>query len=237
MNTIQHSFTFVGLVLAATVLAGLIVRRRLSASRAFGLYLLVVTLVSAAYLTGSTWFLSPEHWLLKEAVYATLRLAVAVELMLHTFRRFPGAMVRSRRLLVLLGVAIVGATAVPLGSLERQVLLGQALPRLTYGTAWLFTALGALVLWYHVPLRAMHKAILIGFVPYLLTFSLVLHSLQSFGWVQHHLAAGYANSAAYNLMLAYWACIAWRRARVEPVDDGRHWAGLSAATDDAHSGP
>ena len=84
-------------------------------------------------------------------------------------------------------------------------------PRIANGTAWLFGALFALILYYRLPLHPLHKAIAFGFMAYLLllTFGLDLLKRSDFAALP---IVSYASSLGYTLVVAYWAWAAWRRA-------------------------
>jgi hypothetical protein len=55
-----------------------------------------------------------------------------------------------------------------------------------------------------------HKAILTGFVPYLLVFTIGLNAIDSYGWSDSvRKTVNYVHTSAYILLLAYWARAAW----------------------------
>jgi hypothetical protein len=83
-------------------------------------------------------------------------------------------------------------------------------PYVLAGTVWLFLAISALILWYRLPVVPLHKALLLGFVPYLLIFTVAINLLKAFGG-NVRAYAGYLKSAAYVALVAYWAVVAWRR--------------------------
>ena len=152
-----------------------------------------------------------EFWVLKENVHTVLKLTLAVELLVRIFRPFPSAYAAARR-----GMLVV---AVVMAALLQRVLLqgtgydavvGRVHPLVTDGTVWLFLALGAYCLWYHLPLDSVHKAVLIGLVPYLLVYSVVQRAVVALGWE----AASVLNRSApvaYLALLAYWCAVVWRR--------------------------
>ena len=78
------------------------------------------------------------------------------------------------------------------------------------GTVWLLSALGLLSLWYHLPLDSIHKAILIGFVPYLLVYSVVHRAVAALG-TERGDAFNSTAPIAYLALLVYWAWVAWKR--------------------------
>jgi hypothetical protein len=152
--------------------------------------------------------------MLKQALYDCLRLAIAVELAYRTFQAFPGAQSTARRvvfaILVVTSLALIG---VPSGlSAGSPALYSAALrewePRVMTGTIWLMNGLAVLVVWYRVPIHAYHKAILLGFVPFLLIFTTLLRLLQIYGWEVLPLVQS-AEPAAFLLLMAWWAYAAW----------------------------
>ena len=67
----------------------------------------------------------------------------------------------------------------------------------------------------------LHKALLLGFVPYLLVFTVAINLLRAFGG-DARAVAGYLKNVAYQVLLAYWVYAAWRRwpaaGRREPAE-------------------
>ena len=88
-------------------------------------------------------------------------------------------------------------------------------PRVLMGTIWLLNALALLVIWYRVPLHMYHRAILLGFVPYLLVFTTILRMLRHYGWEILPLVQS-AEPAAYMLLVGWWCYAAWAP---EPAPD------------------
>src|SRR5262245_29988831 len=209
MKDPQWWLAVLGEVLLGLLLAGLVARHRVRRCYSFALYVLVV-LTCELLITG--WpqrFLRWDFWLLKEILHNVLKFAIALELAARTFRAFPGARhtLRGVVFLVVIGTLIsvvTGPTAETLPDLASKLL-----PRILYGTIWLFTALAAVILWYRLPVDLFHKSILVGFVPYLLVFTVALNLLDSIGWHLEELAS-YLQTSAYLLLLAYWGYAAWR---------------------------
>jgi hypothetical protein len=196
-------------VLVLVTLAGIVARHRARLCWSFVAYLAVVlagnSLVSfwpARFFTG--WF-----WMLQQALYDALKMGIAVELAYRTFQAFPGAQATARRVLfVLLLSTSLAAIGVPRDSSYPAVFV-ELEPRVLTGTIWLLNGLALLVIWYRVPLHAYHKAILLGFVPYLLIFTTLLRLLQHYGWQVLPVVQS-AEPAAYMLMVAWWAYAAWQ---------------------------
>src|SRR5688572_14624680 len=167
----------------AVVLAGLGVRRRLTACVTFVAYLVVVAVSDGLIVTWPETYFRRPFWVLKESVLAFLKLAMGLELMVRIFRHFPGAYAATRAVVVLL-VVVLGALVRSAASEGTDYLafVGRLHPYVNDGTVWLLVALGAASLWYHLPLDSIHKAILIGLVPFLLVYSVVMRALAAVGW-------------------------------------------------------
>lgn len=218
MTSRQFVIVYIEIGLVFAVLLGLFVRSRVALTRAFTAYLASVLWSLILPVAYSASLQARAHFLVAEGIQGLMRVAVALELTVHTFRAFPVARTQSLRLVWLVLVITAGAVALPVATLDYHTVVDHALPRLLYGTAALFAGLGAIVLWYRLPVAPIHKAILMGFVPFLLIFSVALHSLREFEWV-HVDVANYAHMLAYTALLGYWAYAAWRRDPVGSVAD------------------
>ena len=209
MTGVQEAIGRLGFLLYPAALAGLAFRRRLGACYAFSGYLAAVFVADVLVLLWPGRFYRWQFWIAKEAVHSVLKLAIALELAVRTFGAFPGAQAAARRLLVIVVVLTYAAVlAVPVEP-EYKVLAGTVLPRILNGTIWLFTAVAGLVLWYRLPVDPLHKAILLGLVPYLLVFTMALNALDAFGWDLRDPLA-YVHTGAYLALLIYWTYAAWR---------------------------
>src|SRR5260370_26622509 len=230
-------------VLTLAVLVGLFRRRRYRVCYSFVGYLLAVlvgdmllfvgpnNLQEGGWLynfLGNEGFYSRRFWLAKEVLLNLLKFAVALELAYRTFRAFPGARSTARRVLFVAFAAIVVSVAAFLPQVSEvndtdliNRLAGQLQPRVLNGTVWLLTGIASLVLWYRLPVDRFHKAILTGFVPFLLVFTLALNAIDSHGWSDPILkAVNYVHTLAYVLLLAYWARAAWAPLAVPAVARG-----------------
>jgi len=242
-DIVQIAVACMVLVLTVTVLAGLFVRRRYRVCYSFVGYLLGVLVgdlllfVGPSSLQESDWlygilgkggFYSRPFWLAKELILNFLKFAVAIELAYRTFRAFPGALSTLRRVLFLVFAAIVVSVAAFLPQVSEvkdadliNRLAGQLQPRVLSGTVWLLTGIASLVLWYRLPVDRFHKAILTGFVPFLLIFTIALNAIDSHGWGDPiRRAVNYVHTLAYVLLLVYWARAAWAPQAVPAVARG-----------------
>jgi hypothetical protein len=198
------------------VLAGLVARRRSTSCYSFTSQLLAVLVSDTLILAWPGRFYTRDFWFMKDSFIHFLTFAVAAELAFRTFRGFPGALWTSKRVLLVIVALTVLVALDPFSprSYDIDTLTGQVYSRLVNGSVWLFTAIGALILWYRLPVDPLHKAILIGFVPYLLVFNVALNAMASYGWDRVRLYMSYADTTAYLAVVAYWAYAAWHPGRV-----------------------
>jgi hypothetical protein len=195
--------------LAAAVLAALLVKGHWRSCYTFVLYLASFVIFEGATLAWPGRFFRLDFWLVKEATEALLKLAVAFEIAVRVFERLPTARV-TFALAFLTGLVAIAIAMAPTVGADAATVARVGLPRLLYGTALIFVGLLGVCLWYHVPLYPIHKVVLVGFVPYLVAFTVVLQALQTFGW-DVRVPANYLNTVAFISLLAFWTRAAWRR--------------------------
>jgi hypothetical protein len=212
MNTLQWWLGVLGELILAGILVGLLVRRRAGRCYSFTVYVTAVliceVLITALPGPFHTW----NFWVFKEILLTVIKFAIALELTARIFRAFPGARSTARGVtLVVVSVSLAAVLALPAANPGFPELASHVFPRIVNGTIWLFTALAAVILWYRLPVDLFHKAILVGFVPYLLVFTVALNLLVVFEGREKWLEmASYLQSAAYVLLLGYWGYAAWR---------------------------
>lgn len=195
--------------LAAAILVGLLIRGHWRSCYSFALYLASFVVFEGAILAWPGRFFHLDFWLAKEAVEGLLKLSVAFEIAARVFERLPAA--RSTVALAFLASLLAISIAVaPTVGADVTTMAKFGLPRLLYGTALIFAGLLGACFWYHVPLYPIHKAVLVGFVPYLVAFTVVLQLLQTLGW-EIRGPANYLNTVAFVSLLAFWTRAAWRR--------------------------
>jgi len=199
-------------VAIVVALVGLVYRRRYAHCWSMAAYLLGVLVCELLIALWPARFFTPWFWLVKQAVYDVLKMAVAMEVAYRVVQAFPGAMRTAKRSAVfLLGVSTVVIFTAPLAAGYHTVAEWE--PRTLSAIVWLFALTALLVVWYHLPLRAWHRAILIGFTPYLLFFGAILGVLQHSGW-QLLSWMGVVDSFAYLAAMAWWAYAAWAPERI-----------------------
>lgn len=212
--------SFVGIALNATLLVALVMRDRYKACILFPLYVAAVLVPVFLFAVWPERFYTWPNYLLRETVHNLLKFAIALELGYRTFRAFPGAWTQAKRLIlviiVVIAVVVFAAITAQRDPADIQV---EWHARVLNGTIWLFTGIAAVVLWYRLPVDPFHKAILVGFVPYLLVFSFGMRALVEIGWEQSRLYQR-VHALAYVLLLAYWNRAAWAREPVRAFEPG-----------------
>jgi hypothetical protein len=224
MPIAQQAILLVTNLLLFAILVGLCVRGRLRLGYSFPAYVLAVLVLSSLIGLRPERFRTWSFYWGKESVYSVLKVAVALELTVRVFQAFPAAQRAAKGALLVVSAITVAAVwaASPDPALSRG---GQAqwadlvlalYPRITNGTAWLFGALFAVILYYRLPLHPLHKAIAFGFMAYLLLLTLALDQLKrtEFGALR---LMSYVSSLGYALVAGYWAWVAWRPDDPPPV--------------------
>ncbi len=195
-------------ILVLLTLAGILARRRWSLCWSFTAYLAVILICNSLVSFWPERFYQPWFTLVRTGLYDGLKVAIALELAYRTFQAFPGARATARQMILLLVIVSSAVLiAMPWDSSYPSALLEWE-PRILTATIWQLNALAVLVIWYRVPIHAYHKAILMGFVPYLLVFTILLRLLNHYGWKILPLVQA-ADPAAYMLLMGWWAWAAW----------------------------
>ncbi len=206
----QYTILWTGSATLLVTLVGLFVRGRQRVCRSFTVYIAAVLFPQLLYLTWPDRFYTGDFWMLAEVVHCILKFVIALEVGFLVLRRFPGASRSGRWVgLVVVWAIFFAIFALPAENPDYYAIAGKLLPRILNGTVWLFVALAGVILWYRLPLHPLHKAIVLGFVPYLLVFSVAMTVLDTFGW-QHRLPTAYFHTLAYLALEIYWAWAAWR---------------------------
>lgn len=218
MSPLDRAASAATVLLAVAALAGLVVRRKLHVCLLFPVYLLSAALGHAALLAFPVALWNWQFWAATDVVQAALRLGVAIEIAIKTFRPLPAAG-RMLRLYFLVAIVAIAARVLLFprefaDAFELALVVGW----ISYGVAFLFTGLLLIVLYYAVPLDPLHRAIAIGVAvaSAVLAFA---HTIPA----QDHWGRAWLSATAYPLVLAAWTISAWRRDT---------WRGLSPASVD-----
>ena len=132
---------------------------------------------------------------------------MALELAYRVVRAFPGAM-RTARVSALALLACSTAVIVAGPWAAGYHAMAEWQPRMVFGVVSLFTLTALVVLWYNLPVRGWHRALLMGFSAYLLVFTVVLNVLRTQGW-QTLAWLGLLDGVAYLALTIWWAFSAW----------------------------
>lgn len=224
-----------GVTVMLVLLAGLAVRGRVGLCWTFPVYLGTIALADLLMLVWPERFRWQWFWFAKELLITTLRFALALELTYRIVRAFPTARATVRGVLLgvlLLTLGIVFSGTGDLVSVEGAPILEPLIthlqPLVLSGAIWLLTGIAAVILWYRLPVHPLHKAILVGLVPYLLLFTVSLNMIGSWGWEVSELVNRFA-ALAWLAVLGFWATVAWRPGDV-PARAPVREAGLRRAT-------
>jgi len=221
MSLPQILISVSALSLLLVVFAGIVAKKRYATTVVFATYIALVFSTDLLMLAWPGTFYTTGFYALKEDVINGLRFAVALEMSYRIFRAFPTAKQTARRVLrVLLASTLVAVLFATADAVDAPALLDRVQPRVVSASVWLFTALAGLILWYRLPVDAFQKAILVGWVPYLLVFSAALT------YVGSHISqlpdannriieiTNYVHTLAYLGLLVFWARAAWAPAGV-----------------------
>jgi hypothetical protein len=207
MSTLQLVLTGLGDLQMFALLAILIVRRHYQRLPIFTIFV-GGTIASSTFLRlNYTW----NGFMIYSVVLAALRFGLALELTRCIFGAFPAAAATARRAMfaILLVTAIIAFVMTSPSAADTRV-HAEAVPRLGATVIWILTALAGLVLWYRLPLAPLPRAILIGYAPYLLFYTVGISLLFSSEAQLYRTLFEYVNFLASTLLVAYWMRVAWR---------------------------
>jgi hypothetical protein len=196
-------------------LIGLWRRGRLNECRSFLAYAAAIIVIGEITALWREQFFTYTWYLRSQAVYNVFKFAVALELGVRVFRAFPVALARLRLFTIaILGVTTYAVVASPFEVDLKRLFLDRE-PTIQAGVIWLMTSEMLLILWHRLPVTDFQKAILLGFVPYLLVFDTLMKVLRlldvATGVPMEYMGVG--NSTAYLSACAWWAWAAWRPSR------------------------
>jgi len=197
-------------IVMLALLVGMAWRGRLGQCWAFSAYVVAALIGNALASFWPERFYTASFWMFKQAVYDLLKMAIGIELAYRAFAAFPGAW-RTARLLLL---AVLAASTITLAVFTPRASYATVWdwqPSILTAAVWLLTATALIVTWYHVPIGAWPRVIMLGLAPYLLTFATVLRLIQRRGgtieWV------GLLDSVAWLVLMGFWVYTAWGRDR------------------------
>ena len=207
MTSLQAMLGHLTTALLWLVLAGILYRRRYREWILFPVFVLSVALWALLRALWPERVSTPEIWMAKEAVHHLLRLAMAVELGIRTFRAFPGAMATLKRVVFILIVITIAVVLFEAPSaLHYRTFIGEFQPRVVAAALWLFTAIAILILWYRLPVSAFQKAIVLSYVLYLPIFAAYMNL-----WGQRRPFIDSVHQVAYLAVVSCWVYLSWRK--------------------------
>ncbi len=189
--------------------SGLLWRRRLAQSLCFSLYIASATGFSILYILSPA-SNTPQTFIVKQGLYDSLMFGMAMEISYKVFGAFRGIASRARALLASLvaGSSLLILFLTP-GN-EQYVNIGRYQPGITTAGIWCLTFVALLIVWYQIPVPNFTRAILLGYIPYLVVFVIVMDLLSRLGWgFVENLNA--VKGAAYDAAVGYLAYAAWRK--------------------------
>jgi len=190
------------------LLAGIVWRGRARLCWSFAAYLPATLLGNVLVSLWPTTFYTSWFWVLKQATYDTLKVAIALELAWRVFSAFPGAArTAGRVILALLVLSTVALGFLTPGSSYNTVWDWQ--PRVATAALWLLTATALLVVWYQVPVHEWQRAIMLGLAPYLVVFVALLDLLTRRGWAFREPIEA-LGTIAFLCVVLFWNWAAWR---------------------------
>jgi len=209
MTTLQVVIWALGQLQMIALLAILIVRRHYQRLPIFTVFV-TGTIASGTFLRlNYTW----NGFMIYSVVLAALRFGLAFELTRGIFGAFPAAAATARRVMfAILMVTAVIAFLMTSRSATYTRVHAEAVPRLGATAIWILTAFAGLVLWYRLPLAPLPRAVLIGYAPYLLVYTVGLSLLFSAEAHPYRALIGYVNSLTFMLVVGHWMRVAWRTA-------------------------
>jgi hypothetical protein len=209
MSLYQQVFGWLGILQGFALFGVLLLRSHYRRMPLLTLYVGGVRVFGVVYAVDPTW----EKYMLLQVVSAVLRFGVALELAYCIFGAFPAAASTARRilLLILVATAVIALATAPADALDRRT-HAESIPRMANAAIWMFTALAGLVLWYRLPLAPLPRAVLMGYAPYLLVFTIGISLLFDPGPPHLRAWAGYLSPLAFFILTNYWLRVAWRTA-------------------------
>lgn len=200
------------LLLLLVVLAGLVRRRLYRLCYSFPAYLAAVWLGDFLILMSPARFYTWTFWIIKESLYAALKLAVALEIVGLAYQAFPHA--RSKVRVLVLGVLVVLLALLLMMPLpvanDIAGIAREQLSRVANGTAFVYCAVWGLVLWYRLPLHPLHRAIISGLVAYMVVFATAATVTLAVAR-DIRAATNAVEATAWALLLLYWSWVVWRK--------------------------
>jgi hypothetical protein len=198
-----------GLGIMALVVIALFSNGRARQCLAFSVYITVATGFGVLILAFPSRY-TPGVFQVKQGIYDALLLGMAIELSIKVFGAFSGV---AQRVRAILAAAVIGSTGViflltPANA--RYTDLARYQPGITTGGIWCLAFVAVLIVWYQIPVPTFTRAIILGYVPYLVVFVVCVDMIGRLGWGAID-GINVANAVAYDAVAGYWLYSAWRK--------------------------
>lgn len=153
---------------------------------------------------------TPEAFMVKQGIYDSLLFGMSLELAVRTFAAFTGIAGIVR---LTLGAAVAASTTLILWLTPSNPDYSSFIrfePGITAAGIWCLAFVGLLIVWYQIPVPAFTRSIILGYVPYLMVFTVYIDLITRLGWgaIQN---LNLLNAVAYDAVAGYWVYAAWRK--------------------------
>jgi hypothetical protein len=198
-----------GAALLAVLVCLLFQRAKAKQCILFSIYAAAATLFTTVFLLFPGQY-SPEAFMVKQGIYDSLLFGMSLELAIRTFAAFNGIAAFVR---LLLGAAIAVSTGLILIATPANPDYSSFIrfePGITAAGIWCLAFVGLLIVWYQIPVPTFTRAIILGYVPYLMVFTVYVDLITRLGWgaIQN---LNLLNAVAYDAVAGYWVYSAWRK--------------------------
>jgi len=209
VQALHRALILLGVVLLALVVVGIVRRGKARQCVSFTIYVCCACLFTFLVLAFPARY-TPGAFMIKQGIYDSLLFGMSLELAVRTFASFKGIAGFARSsLAILVAASTMGIFfATPAQAGYGRVVSFQ--PGITTAGIWCLTFVALLIVWYQIPVPAFTRAIIVGYVPYLVIFTVCADLITRWGWgvVQH---LNLLNAVAYDTVAGYWAYSAWRK--------------------------
>ena len=209
MLVIHRALIVLGVGLLAVLVALLLRRAKAKQCFLFSAYVSAATVFTAFFVLFPDYY-SPDAFMVKQGIYDCLLFGMSLELAIRTFAAFNGIAAFVR---LLLGAAVALSTSLILLATPANPDYSSFIrfePGITAAGIWCLAFVGLLIVWYQIPVPAFTRAIILGYVPYLMVFTVYVDLITRLGWgaIQN---LNLVNAVAYDAVAGYWVYAAWRK--------------------------
>jgi hypothetical protein len=145
MNVLELAVAHAVKLALVALLLGMLWRGRVRQCWSFGAYVIAILAGNTLVSLWPARFLNPSFWILKQSIYDSLKLAVALELLYRTVKAFPGTW-RAARLMVLALSSVSAIALVLLAASSSYLALWEWQPGVVTAAVWLLAATALLVM-------------------------------------------------------------------------------------------